>query len=189
MNTKSKLFFCVVEEFDKANNLHVTPQMIENYFNEQDYYDFYAFALHDEPNERKHYHIFIQTTQPYAKNTILNDLARELVFDKNCVSVRVAKSASACVRYLIHKDNPEKHPYDRKIIYSNDDLQVDNIIAHSVSELDIDIPSFIQLCQEADTIAEVYSIIGLKNSRVYRNVINDIFYTFHNSNSKKGKRD
>lgn len=84
--------------------------------------DEYAYALHDldvdENNQLKkpHYHVVMRFTN---KQTF-SGLSKDLGIPENYLEAKGRKNEFKFgVRYLIHKDNPDKYQYDPSIIHGN----------------------------------------------------------------------
>lgn len=180
MNTKSKLFTLVVEEFDKANNKHISWKDIKSYLDKEDYVNYYAFILHnkdfDENGEQKraHFHIVLETIRPYAKSSVLTDIVKELCCAREVVSVRAYDSCKLAVQYLVHKNDEDKAQYDILDVLSSDETRTIDYIDNDIESDDLDIKDLCEICKNAKNIVEVYRVIGLANAKKYRWVIVDL---------------
>lgn len=194
MNTKSKDFGLIIEKYDSLNDFEVKSEALKEFLDEADYISYYAFILHwcdfDEygNSERPHFHVVVTTTTSYAKNTILNDFAKSVVKNKNAISIRALVDKSKMIGYLVHKDQPEwKHRYSCQDIITNDfDKTIDTIL-HPIQENALSIEEIINVVERSDNLTEVYVKLGLKNSRIYRNVIKDVWDYYANKKEIKLK--
>lgn len=180
MNTKSKLFTLVVEEFDNANQRHILASELIKYLQKEDYIVYYAMILHDRDVDengelkRKHFHIVIQTRTPYAKSTILTDIVKEVIVARECVSVRAYDNIKLAVQYLIHKNDVDKEQYDIMGIISSDETATIDYIEKDIDTSDLEIGDLISICGECDSLTQVYTKVGIVNARKYRWIIQDI---------------
>lgn len=180
MNTKSKLFTVVLEEYDKANNQHVLIRKVVDYLQKEDYITYYAVILHDQDYnddgelERKHFHLVLETRTLYSKSTILTDMAKELLVDRSCISVRAYDNIKLAVQYLIHKNDVDKFQYDIMGVISSDETRTIDLIEEGINSAELQIDDLITICEECDNLTEIYKKIGLVNARKYRWVINDL---------------
>lgn len=181
MNTKSKIFSILIQKEDRENNEIISHKDIEEYLKKSDFIDYCAYILHnkdtDENGVRKthHFHIVIRCFNAYAKETILNDVCKHLVKNRNIVSVRALNDLTQSVCYLVHRDNKEKHKYDYQELFSNNVSLTEEMLNAPCSVNEPTIQDIIMLCAKSHTIKEVYISLGLKNAKLYRNVIKDLF--------------
>ena len=195
MNTKSKLFTLVVEEYDNANEKHVLTSELVKYLQKEDYIVYYAMILHDRDIDdngelkRKHFHIVIQTRTPYAKSTILTDIVKEVIVARECVSVRAYDNIKLAVQYLIHKNDSDKEQYDIMGIISSDETATIDYIEKDIDTSDLEIDDLISICGECDDLTQVYTKVGIVNARKYRWVIQDIISKKENDELKKLRKE
>ena len=123
---KSKHFHIVLEEFDRVNNKHISEADLDNYCKAEMRFSFYAFIKHDSDRdmdgnlEHIHYHLVVICNQAYSKNTIINSIASGLLVNIDIVQVRKNKSFVGSIRYLLHKDDVTKFPYQFQDIWTSD---------------------------------------------------------------------
>lgn len=181
MVIKSSIYHLVIEEYDKLNGKHITELDINNYLRDNESILFYAFILHDRDVnesgeiERKHYHVVIKLNNPYAKSTIINDIASKLLINKYCIGSRKVRDFVLMVQYLIHKNDKDKFQYDLMDIWTSDTNEEFKIIFDGVSQYDLDIKYLIELVHSCTSLSDVYIELGLSKSRTYRSIINDLW--------------
>lgn len=182
MVAKSKIFNLVLEEYDKLNDKHVSNVDIYNYLSDNDTnIEFFAFVLHDKDTnnegviERKHYHLFIKLVNSISKNTILKDIAKNLMVNVNCISVEVSRNIVSSIQYLIHRNDKTKFQYDILDIWSNDYADLVSILNNGVSSYSLDIDYLINLIHESKSLTSVYRKLGMSQVRIYRPIINDLW--------------
>lgn len=180
MNTKSRLFTLVVEEFDKANNKHILWKDLKKYLDSEDYVNYYAFILHNKDfddngeEKRPHFHIVLETIRPYAKGSILTDMAKELLVARECISIRAYDSCKLAVQYLVHKNDQDKAQYDILEVCSSDETRTIDYIDNDIEADDLDIKDLCEICYNAKNIIDVYRTIGINNAKKYRWIIIDL---------------
>lgn len=95
--------------------------------------DWYAFVLHDqdklfplnpEDNTLKtpHTHIVLRTYRPYPRTTVRNWFYTDYVDEKGervNTLFDFTKNPPGALRYLMHMDQPYKHPYPRESVITN----------------------------------------------------------------------
>lgn len=178
MNSKSELFTLVIDRLDKLNNIEVTPSMLKGYLDEQDFIEYYAFILHDrdvnDEGEIKtpHYHLVLKCNTRYAKETVITDFAKSLKLNRVCVKCKAYHDIYGAVQYLIHQNDTDKYQYPQTDIVSS---SIADTEVYLIGQFDIDINKLIDICIGAKTLTEVYSTIGLKNSKLYHWIVKDIY--------------
>lgn len=193
MNTKSNLFTIVLEEHDALNDKHISQLDIYNYFQKEDYYNFYAFLLHDKDVDEfgvlkhKHYHIVIETKNTYGKNTIINEFAKAFMINKDCISVRCYEDINDACAYLIHLNDAGKHQYSRcAVITSDKKAYYDYVDLRNIPAVTIN--TIHMICGEAQSLTDVYQRVGINNAKNYRFVIKDIWDDVNRYNSNRKEK-
>lgn len=180
MNVVSQCFSLVIEEYDKANDKHYSIKDLENYLSSNECIRFYALILHNKDiNElgekvRDHYHCVIWLTRPYSKQTILMDFVKNLQCNKVCVSIRLGDIVESTI-YLNHGEEDNKYIYSTLDIITNDITNLNSILSKQTCLYFTSIDYLISLVQKCSTKSEIYSILGLKESKLYRSIICDLW--------------
>lgn len=181
MNTKSRLFTIILEEYDLANDKHIHFKDLKRYLDSEDYVNYYAFILHNKDfdedgcQKRIHFHLVLETIRPYAKSSILTDMAKALLIARECISIRAYDSCKLAVQYLVHKNDEDKAQYDIWEVCSSDETRTIDYIDNDIESDDLDIKDLIEICYDSDGIVDVYRKIGLSNAKKYRWIICDVF--------------
>lgn len=189
MNTKSSLFTCVIEEYDKANDYHYTEEDLRNYLEKEDYLAYWAFIKHDKdynPNgeiERPHYHLVLVCNSSYTKDRILSELWKNLVKSREVISVRSYNDVYQAVQYLIHRNDTDKYQYSENDIVSS---SAGETAMYLIGEFTLTIEKLIDIVRHSKSLSDVYKTIGLKNAKNYHWIIQDIFkeYPYEGGKSK-----
>lgn len=85
----------------------------------------FGYIIHDKdelPNGEKktlHAHVFIESEKGSSAKVWIDRLSKIFGVQSECVSVQPVKSLDGAWRYLIHKDNPEKHQYTIEDVATN----------------------------------------------------------------------
>lgn len=83
----------------------------------------YAGILHDKEEVKQHYHIMMKFSSPFdTKN--LTTMFKDFNVTENNIS-KIKGQYSDAVKYLIHKNAPEKYQYQKEKVFSNFDIQED----------------------------------------------------------------
>lgn len=178
MNSKSELFTIVLDEFDKLNGKVLSKDLIKKYLDNEDYLEYYAFILHDRDVDEdgiikyRHYHLVLKCNSRYAKDTIITDVAKNLGCNRSCIKCKAYNDVYSAVQYLIHANDKDKFQYNKGEIISNDDGAT---MVYLLGEFKIEIDDLIYIVAGAKSLTEVYSTIGIKNSKQYHWVIKDIY--------------
>ena len=181
MVSKSSYFHLVIEKNDTLNNKVISEIELNDYLKDNESIVFYAFVLHNKDVkesgeiEREHYHVVIVLKSPYSKTTIINDIAKCLMINKNCIGSRKIRDFVLMVQYLIHKNDKEKYQYDLLDIWTSDTNEVIGIMNEGISQYDLDINYLIELVNCCDSLTSVYKELGLKKSRTYRSILIDLW--------------
>lgn len=177
MNTKSSLFTCVIEEYDKENGYHYSEEDLRSYLENEDYLSYWAFIKHDKDVDddgeikRTHYHLVLQCNSSYTKDRILSELSKNLVKNRSCVSVRSYNDIYQAVQYLIHRNDAEKHQYLAKDIVSSSSGET---AVYLIGEFTLTIEKLVDIVKHSKSVKEIYTTIGLKNAKLYHWIIKDL---------------
>lgn len=184
MNARSNAFELVIEWKDTDNNKVIKKELLDQYFEQEDYITFYAYILHDKDvnNEtaeiiRKHYHVVIRTSIMLSKKTTLNDFIKFLMCNSSCVQCHVSYDICKSVRYLTHEFEEKdlrKHIYQRFEITTNNVEILNSIFEYNSCVYSITIEYLVNLCMKSKNIVEIYRKLSPKDARAYRNIIQDI---------------
>lgn len=85
----------------------------------------YAYILHDkdinEDGELKPSHVHLVFISPIGKSSDnwIEFFKKWLNVDSDAISIEMVKNEKACLRYLIHLDNPTKHQYSSDEVKTN----------------------------------------------------------------------
>lgn len=140
---------------------------------------FIATILHDLDKrddgylKTKHLHVVLILKKRISKVKLLDIVSNKLYFDKNCISLDICNNFNSSVRYLVHKDNPDKFQYFEGNILSNNIERVNSILNNPNIDY-LDFTTLYQLCLNCPDITDIMSIIGLQNYKKYRSCIMDI---------------
>lgn len=147
----------------------------------------YALVIHDldvgEDGERvtTHIHFVYKARECRRLSTNLNEIADALEVDTLAVSVDKASSVSASIRYLVHKDDPQKHQYALSAVVHNwKDSEFDAVFAYP-SKKEIDFDFLVRLIHKSRSITELIAVIGLGAYRYWRPVISDMWKDLHHT--------
>lgn len=188
MNAVSLCFSLVIEEKDINNNKDITEKDLIDYCCNNECVRFYALIKHDKDiNEdgekiRNHYHLVIYLTRAFSKNTILGDIVRTLSINKLIVSIRVGDIIDS-VCYLTHNEcKGNKHKYSSLDIKTNDIYNLNSILSQHICLYVLSIDYLIGLVSRCSSLSEIYSILGLKDAKLYRSIVLDLWKEYHISN-------
>lgn len=118
----------------------------------------YAYILHmndvdDDDNLKKaHIHCIVK----FNTQKLLSSFAQEVGLEENYI--QKVQSLQSSVRYLVHKDNPEKFQYDPELICSNwNYIELDKYIngQMTVEEKALRV---IEMMETADSLQELISL-------------------------------
>lgn len=76
---------------------------------------FFAYIYHDKDDKEPHYHYYVT----YSMNKNLYNLAKEFRADHYTFMVENVRSRKGCLRYLVHRDDPDKAQYPVGSVISN----------------------------------------------------------------------
>lgn len=145
-------------------------------------FDKFAFIKHeydikeDGKPDKPHYHIYIYSNCPHT----IQSVSKTYDIPLNLFSIRYNKNKNpiepdrkSCIRYLIHKDNKDKYPYNiNDIVYNGID------ILSILQDKDITISELIEYCIHENSLHKrmMYAIEHnmLNEYNRYYNIINDM---------------
>lgn len=120
----------------------------------------------DGTPKRTHYHLVLCYGSKHSKKAVLEALAKALDQHTDSISIDPLLSEEGAIRYLVHKDNPEKAQYNTFEIMSNDKYYERYILG---KELWI-----IEAMKDSNTIQDLISRVGLDLANKYRGLMKDI---------------
>lgn len=172
----SKAFHLIIEKFDKLNNREVTFTKLLECLEDMTAIEEYSFILHGEDKTRPHYHINLLLASPHQADSVLFSIASDLMINVNCIGIKSInlEALYRYQRYLIHKDNSDKFQYESDEVMTNNHVNYERCLL-GINPYVLSVEYITYLCKSRDSIIEVYSILGLKNSTTYRHVIRDIW--------------
>lgn len=196
MNCRSDTFDLIIQYEDILNNLVISCDLLDKYLCGNENIKFYCYILHncdiDEFGIKKtrHYHVVIRIENQLSKNTIINDIAKYFQCNKNIISCRCCFGNDICkaVRYLTHEFedlSKHKHVYMRYEVVRSDDEIYNNIMTYNSCCFIVSVDYLVTLCMSSKNILEVYSKLGLKDSKNYRFIIADIWKYCAESKERK----
>lgn len=175
MDVSADLFSLVINNFDERNNKEITKELLLTYLNNEEFIEDYYLIKHDKDDARVHYHLIIKTYKTLTKTHLIKDIARSLLISDIVISCQVVRHFKQAIRYLTHKDELDKYHYSNEEVISKSFGTYE-----SKCEMTIDINyltynDVYELCKKCEYLMEVYAAVGLRNAKLYRNVINDIW--------------
>lgn len=108
----------------------------------------------DEEQKKPHYHIIFM----FSGNKNIEQV-RLLMYKLGSAMVQPVNDISAMVRYLIHKDNPEKQQFDKSEIICYHNVQIDKYFKQTEKE-------------SLDTMRKLIEIININKITKYNELIN-----------------
>lgn len=182
MTTTSTQFSLVIESEDTLNHKLITISDLKRWLlaNESAVM-YWSIVAHDKDHNeqgeliRTHYHMVIVLRTPKANKTVINDIAKFLLINKNCISCKVVTSFVKCVQYLIHYNDKDKYQYTVEDIDTSDRNDLLTTILESTSQYEFDFNYLFKLVRESNSLEVVYRTLGVKLVRTYRSVIMDLW--------------
>lgn len=133
-----------------------------------------------------HLHFLIDTSGVSDRkrlSTHLTNIANALKIDTLCISIDPWRLYESAIQYLIHKNDNTKVKYNSSEIITNQTKNYLDLILNKECSDSITIEQIINLCRQYKSISIIYEKLGLKNSKLYRNVIYDVFREFNQVNN------
>lgn len=158
--------------------------LLENYLSSSCHE--YAFIYHGcdtlEDGQLKTPHIHFVANMKMVKrlSTILGEIAQVLGVSTLAVTISKYESFSACVQYLIHKNNPDKFQYPKSEIVTN--IEASELDAFMEDDEKFDTDALIKVVMSSPDRLSMIRTLGLGRYKLYRNVIGDI------ESSMKGRK-
>lgn len=180
LDTKAKRVVCVInpplgaDTFPPDFYVDLNQWLIENA-------DVYAYILHDldilpETGDAKRHHVHVYFEGKTCRRLLanLNDLAKCLHYDNEQIGIEKATSIEGCVQYMVHKNNPEKHQYDKRDIISNlTSEQIDAILSRE--NANVSLTAFASAIMLSANKYQLIERIGLEVYKEYRLVLLDLW--------------
>ena len=143
----------------------------------------YAYILHDlDINEEgvaktPHIHFCGKATSPRRLVTWVNLFAKQLNLNPLAISVQKLKDFKGAIRYLVHKDNPEKYQYDVSSIRSSIDLEELKIIINKENDEEegITYDLLLEKLRHCEFKAQLAQEIGASVYVHYHRLINELW--------------
>ncbi len=144
--------------------------------------------LHDKDFDKEglprkpHLHIIVIYNKLCTKSVSINRLVniinnsvllleKDYMFcNRQQVSVKAIHSPIGSYRYLLHKDNPEKHQYDFSEVLGDTDI-LERALVDNKKHIDLDIDELYETCLCSKNYTEVIFKIGMKAYLIYYKVI------------------
>lgn len=145
----------------------------------------FAYIVHDldvnADGERctSHVHFVFKAQTTKRLGTFLNEISDGLDVDTQAVTLDKASSVARCVRYLIHKDDPQKHQYPLgSVVHNWPDVEWQKVFAGKDRQ-EIDFDYLLGLVRRSAKITDVICVLGLGTYRYWRQVIVDMWKDLH----------
>lgn len=184
MNLETKTSYLAVVYRPKLEDPELSTrfQRLREWFDKN--VETYAAIVHDldmdgDQRMSPHIHFVAKTHECKRLCTWLNDLAETLGVNPLSISIQKASDVRACVRYLVHKDDPQKHQYAlSSIVHNWGEKEFLQNFADARKE-DINFDFLLDLCRRSNTLSELICVIGIGTYRYWRPVITDIWNDTH----------
>lgn len=136
-----------------------------------------AVAFHDEDRNEygdkktNHYHIVIEFYSKMRVLSCFNAICECFKCNHNQVSIEKATDVGACVRYLVHLDDADKHRYPFFIICSNNDELTDFYLKRVKIK---DEKHLLAIIEAYPTRSKLLLVLGKKQYKEWRFAIQDL---------------
>jgi len=180
LDTKAKKVACII---NPPTGVDVFPPDFYTALNQWllENTDIYAYILHDldildETGEQKRAHVHVYFEGKTCRRLLanLNGLADALGYNNDQISIEKATSIEGCVQYMVHKNNPEKHQYDRREIVTNlTDQQIDGIMSRE--RVQVSLSAFMSAIASSNNKYQLIEKVGLEVYKEYRLVLLDLW--------------
>ena len=135
----------------------------------------YAFILHDEDNnddgslKTKHIHFVLEFPNRRRCSSCLKEVIQVLNVPDVCVSLRVSKSLSGCLNYMLHQG------FEEKFQYSLESIESSNLtwVYENINMSDVAFTKYfleVVTWSNGDYLSLV-SQLGLKYAKKYKDII------------------
>lgn len=123
-----------------------------------------------------HLHINLWTSKRRTGGMVLNFIAECLGCETLGIEIDKIKNEHLSLRYLGHKDNFEKHPYQFNEVYSNCPAMREKVRMHWVNDfVELSSVEIIKLCETCSyNRHEILCALGVTLYQKYRLIINDL---------------
>lgn len=170
-----------------ADTLRDWPALVQSVLEEEGACE-YALALHDldvDPAtgqiKTPHIHVCAVMCDKKRLITWLNRFADRLNLNPLAISIEKLKDFAGAVRYLVHKDDPDKYQYDTSRIITTlkpDDLE--GLLLVDPSRADkCSFESLVEICKQCSHKVDVAGVIGSSHYTHYYRLITDIWDMLH----------
>ena len=173
LKEKSKQFKLVIECYDNKNQKYYNTKDIQEWLINNQAIKNYYMIQHDKDDTQIHIHLVLETYKDYSCKTILMSICEWLGCNINLVSIEVSRDLCHDVRYLTHKDDTIKYHYDDDYVITNLNSDYEDL-CNNMNYSQLDFQTLYKICKSSANVTEVYSKIGLKSAKEYRNIICDI---------------
>ena len=132
----------------------------------------------DENGEpiRPHMHLVLSGVKRWRVKQLLNDLVDCLWTLPQNIQIEEVKNFTACVQYLIHKNDVNKYQYDYKLIKTNDNDNLVPLLNETIVENKITTDKLIDLIiSENVGRLELIKILGIGTYQHFKSVINELY--------------
>ena len=171
---QSNQFNLVIESYDIEHDRIITIVNIVDILKKicSEYYVIRHYADVNAEGELKHdhYHAVIKLEKRIRKSTIIRLLANLLQVNECLISAEILYNKRNAVRYLLHKDHPDKYQYDECSIFTNNENQLFNYLHYDIDQLDTD--RLIEVIKKCNfNKIEIMQVLGLQTYNTYWRMI------------------
>lgn len=142
-------------------------------------YGKYAYILHDrdvkEDGSLKtpHLHIVVTSDKASSASTWIQSLSETIGVKKEAISIEAVRSNIGAIRYLCHKDQPNKTQYEETAICTN----VKEYVKQALNSHEVTLEGL----KNCATASEYFEYVGKDNYSKYRSAWKDLQEeTYHN---------
>lgn len=136
-------------------------------------------VLEDGTPKALHLHLFARLKVCQRLYTSLNKIADALGYQNEQISIEKCTSPTSLVQYMLHKHNPDKHPYRKEELRTSlEEGELDAILEAEGDQVSVE--WFVGICATSKNLVQVIRSVGLPKYQAYRNVILDIWKSLHN---------
>lgn len=106
----------------------------------------------------------------------------EILKPLNCPIPQVCHSAEGAIRYMIHRDNPDKHQYSQSDIEVHGNIDIDTFFLPTRSQRQIIVKDIIQFCN-SNNICEFADIVdySIENNSEWFSLLTESYSIFFSS--------
>ena len=125
--------------------------------------------------KNKHIHLVITFNQRIRLKTAINRVAESFkIEDFSAISIERVNDMTMCLQYLIHKNNPEKTPYNINEIFSNAYEELASQLSKTNNSVEYDGDLF-DLCLNCESKIDVLKVLGFAKYSAYSKAIDIMF--------------